>query len=203
MIHAKQQQRPDVLKQRRRWWRLQQVVDPARLVFLDETCLKTDMTTRYGRAPRSQRCVDHVPGGSWSTTTLLTAIRLDGLIEPATGLYEGPVDAGRFQGYAELMLAPRLRPGDVVVMDNLACHKAPAVAAAIEAAGARVRYLPPYSPDLNPIEPAFSKIKQAMRRAAARCWDTLVAASVEAMRSVSPGDIAGYLRAAGYREAFS
>ena len=178
-------------------------MDPARLVFLDETCLKTDMTTRYGRAPRPQRCVDHAPGGSWSTTTLLTAIRLDGLIEGATGLYEGPIDACRFQGYVSGMLAPQLRPGDVVVMDNLACHKAPAVVAAIEAAGARVRYLPPYSPDLNPIELAFSKIKQAMRRLAARCWETLVSASAEAMGSVSPGDIAGYLRAAGYREPFS
>lgn len=197
-LKAKEQQRPDVAEARRLWKLLQPFLEPHKLVFLDETALKTDMITRYGRAPVGSRCVDHAPAGHWSTTTLLTAVRLDGLIEEATAVYEGPVDAERFVGYAGSMLAPALGPGDVVVMDNLACHHREEVREAVESAGASVWYLPAYSPDLNPIEQAFSKIKQALRRAAARCWDTLLAAAVEAMRSVSPGDLRGYFAAAGY-----
>lgn len=188
---------------RRAWRSLQRFLDPAGLVFLDETCLKTDMITRYGRAPRGQRCVDHTPGRCWSTTTLLTAIRGEGLIEAATAVYGGPMTADTFVAYTEQMLAGQLRCGDVVVMDNLSCHKPAAVTAAIEAVGASVWFLPAYSPDLNPIEQAFSKIKQALRRLGARDSEGLIAAAVEAMRSITVHDIAGYMGAAGYRTIFS
>ena len=199
MIHAAEQERADVAFSRNTWRLFQAFIDPDRLVFLDETCLKTDMTTRYGRAPRSERCVDHTPGRCWSTTTLLTAIRCEGVIEEASLVCPGAMNSDLFESYAESFLSRALKPGDIVVMDNLSCHKRAEVAAAIEAVGASLWYLPPYSPDLNPIEQAFSKIKQALRRAAARSWDELIEAAVDAMRSITPGDIRGYMVEAGYR----
>ena len=198
MMHAKEQTRPDVASSREIWRAFQPFLEPDRMVFLDETCLKTDMTTRYGRAPRSQRCVDHAPGRRWSTTTLLTAIRSEGLIEAATMTCPGAINGELFEASVEQFLAPALRPGDIVVMDNLSCHLRAGVKAAVEAAGASVWYLPPYSPDLNPIEQAFSKIKQALRRAAARTEEALKEAAVAAMRSVTAADIRGYMAAAGY-----
>ncbi len=203
MIHASEQDRLDVANSRRVWRSLQRLLDPERLVFLDETCLKTDMTTKYGRAEQSCRCVDKSPGRCWSTTTLLTAIRSEGLMEGSTAMYPGAINGESFVGYVEQFLARQLEPGDIVVMDNLACHKVAGVAEAIERVGATIWYLPPYSPDLNPIEQAFSKIKQALRRAAARTGESLQAAAVEAMRSITTSDIAGYLRAAGYTPGFS
>ena len=186
---------------RRIWRGFQAWLAPERLVFLDETCLKTNMTTLRGRALHSHRCVDHTPAGRWSTTTLLTAIRSGGVVEAATLAFPGAVNAATFAGYAQEMLVGSLRPGDVVVMDNLACHKQPVVREAIEAVGASVWYLPAYSPDLNPIERAFSKIKQALRRAGARGYEALLEAAVVAMRSVSVEDIRGYMADAGYLTA--
>lgn len=198
MIHAREQNRPDLVTSRAAWRCLQPFIDPGRLVFLDETCLKTDLTTRYGRAPSDQRCTDHAPAGHWSATTLLTAIRLGGVIEAATLTCSGAMTGDIFEDYAEFMLKEALRPGDIVVMDNLSCHKRAEALSSIEAAGARVWFLPAYSPDLNPIELAFSKIKQALRRAAARSVEALIAAAVAAMRSVTARDICGYFAAAGY-----
>lgn len=202
-MKAKEQQRPDVAEGRRLWRVLQRYLGVDDLIFLDETALKTNMITRYGRAPRSCRCVDHAPAGAWSTTTLLTAVDSSGVMEPATVVCEGAMTAVQFEAYVEQFLARELRPGNVVVMDNLACHKSEAVRTAIEAAGASVWYLPPYSPDLNPIEQAFSKIKQWLRRAAARSKEALLEAATAAMRSVTAADLSGYFDAAGYDGAFS
>lgn len=177
---------------------MQRLIDPDRLVFLDETCVKTDLQTRRGRALEHDRCVDSAPAGHWSTTTLLTAIRATGVIEQATVLCNGAMTGDVFEGYSESMLSPALRPGDIVVMDNLSCHKRAEARSAIEATGASVWFLPPYSPDLNPIELAFSKVKQALRRWAARSVETLYDAVVSALRSVTPADIRAWMRHAGY-----
>lgn len=180
------------------WRSVQKLIDPDRLVFLDETCVKTDLQTRRGRALEHARCVDSAPAGHWSTTTLLTAIRGGGVMEQATVLCPGAMTGEVFESYSESMLSPALRPDDIVVMDNLSCHKRAEARTAIEAAGASVWFLPPYSPDLNPIELAFSKVKQAMRRWAARGIESLHEAVVSALRSVTPTDIRGWMRHAGY-----
>lgn len=167
-------------------------------MFLDETCLKTDMTTRYGRAMGGQRCIDHAPGRRWSTTTLLTAIREGELMKESTITCPGAMTGELFEAWTQQLLRPALRVGDIVVMDNLSCHVRSGVREAIAAAGASVWYLPPYSPDLNPIEQAFSKLKQAMRRAAARTEEAVLAAAVAAMQTITAADIRGYMAAAGY-----
>jgi hypothetical protein len=133
-------------------------VDPSRLVFIDESGAKTNMTRLYGRAPRGQRVVEHAPVGHWCTTTMLCALRDDRIEAPL--VIQGAMDSMVFRGYVEQMLVPTLRPGDVVVMDNLSPHKTKGVQEAIEAVGATVRYLPPYSPDFNPIEPMWSKVQR-------------------------------------------
>jgi transposase len=141
------------------------------LVFLDETGLNTKMARLYGRAPRSARCQSAVPHGHWSTSTLIAALRHDRLSAP--WLLDGPMDRAAFISYIEHCLGPTLSPGDIVIADNLSSHKGPAVTAAIERWGAKLLYLPPYSPDLNPIELAFSKLKAHLRAAAARTFQTL------------------------------
>lgn len=171
-------------------------MDASRLVFLDESGAKTNMTRLYGRAPRGQRLVEHTPGGHWCTTTMLSALRHDRVEAPL--VIEGAMDSLVFRGYVERMLAPTLRTGDVVVMDNLSPHKSRGVQEAIEARGARVRYLPPYSPDFNPIEPMWSKVKQHLRSAAARTHRCLVNAVGNALRSVTPDDCRGFFRGYGY-----
>lgn len=171
-------------------------VDPSRAVFLDESGAKTNMTRRRGRAPRGQRVIEHVPAGSWHTTTMLCALRCDGVEAPL--VIEGAMDARVFRGYVERMLAPTLRPGDVVVMDNLAAHKTVGVQEAIEATGATVRYLPAYSPDFNPIEHMWSKVKEHLRAKAARTKGRLVQAIASALRSVTPDDCRGCFRGCGY-----
>lgn len=175
-------------------------VDPPSLVFLDETGAKTNMTRRYGRSAVGQRCVDHTPHGHWQTMTLLSAMRLDGVVREATAVYDGPMNRDTFVAYVEHCLAPALRPGDVVVMDNLSSHKDAAVRTLIEAAGAELWYLPPYSPDLNPIEKLWSKVKAWLRRVMAPTFDGVVAAIADALRAVAPGECAAYIRACGYRQ---
>jgi len=137
-------------------------LDPRRLVFIDETWVKTNMTRVYGRAPVGQRLVDHVPHGHWQTTTFIGALRVSGLTAPV--VFDGAVNGEIFLVYVKDHLAPTLRRGDIVVMDNLSSHKVQGVREAIEAAGASVAYLPPYSPDLNPIEQVFSKLKAKLRQ---------------------------------------
>ncbi len=157
---------------RARWRETAPNWDPRQLVFLDETGLNTKMARLYGRAPRSARCHSSVPHGHWSTSTFIAALRHDQLSAP--WLLDGPMDRAAFTTYIEQCLGPTLRPGDIVIADNLSSHKGPAIAAAIERCGATLLYLPPYSPDLNPIELAFSKLKAHLRAAAGRTLDALL-----------------------------
>ena len=154
------------------------------------------MTRLYGRAPRGQRVIEYAPAGHWCTTTMLGALRWDRFEAPL--VIEGAMDSVVFRGYVERMLVPTLYPGDVVVMDNLSPHKTQGVQEAIEAVGATVRYLPPYSPDFNPIEPMWSKVQQYLRSAAARTHGQLVLAVGDAMRSVTPDDCRGFFTGCGY-----
>lgn len=170
--------------------------DYARVLFLDESWAATNLVRLYGRSPEGERCVGRVPAGHWRVLTTLAAIRLGG-VTAAVSL-DGPVDALGFAVYAKDVLAPELRPGDVVVMDNLSSHKGVAVAAAIEAAGARVLYLPPYSPDYNPIEMIWSKVKGVLRTLAACTVETLGPAIGVALAAVTTDDIAGCFRHCGY-----
>jgi transposase len=181
---------------REAWPALLAGVEPGRLVFIDESGAKTNMTRPVGRAPRGERVVGRVPHGHWKTTTMISAVRLDGPRACAT--LDGPVDADTFLAYVALVLVPALRAGDVVVLDNLAAHKAAGVAEAINAAGATVLYLPPYSPDLNPIENMWSKVKSHLRSAAARTLDALGEAIDAALAAVTPDDCRGFFRNCGY-----
>jgi len=193
---AAEQKREDIADERRRWKRSIADVHPSRLVFLDESGAKTDMTRLYGRAPRGQRVIEYTPAGHWRTTTMLGALRWDRFEAPL--VIDGAMDSVVFRGYVERMLVATLHPGDVVVMDNLSPHKTPGVQEAIGAAGATVRYLPPYSPDFNPIEPMWSKVKQHLCSAAARTHGRLVNAVGDAMRSVTPDDCRGFFAGCGY-----
>jgi len=154
------------------------------------------MTRRYGLAPRGQRLVAPVPHGHWKTSTFLAALRYDGLTAPC--VLDGAINGAVFLAYIEQFLVPTLRPGDIVVMDNLGSHKVAGVREAIEACGAELRYLPPYSPDLNPIEQVFSKLKASLRTVAARTLDTLWNAIGCAIPSFEPTECANYFANAGY-----
>ena len=187
------------MKAAREQWRQQQPeLDSDRLVFLDETWASTNMSRRYGRSPRGERLVAKVPQGHWKTTTFVAALRTDGITAPL--VVDGALNGDVFVAYVRQQLAPTLRPGDVVVMDNLACHKRAGVKQAIEAAGAQLRYLPPYSPDLNPIELAFAKLKALLRKKGERTisglWDFLG----EAMDAFAADECRRYLRHCGYRD---
>lgn len=178
-------------------WRTEQpLLDPDRLVFIDETGASTKMARRCGRARRGERCIAAVPHGHWRTTTFVGGLRLSGVTAPMT--LDGAMDGPAFRAWVEHMLAPTLAPGDIVVMDNLPAHKQAAVRIAIEARGAELRYLPPYSPDLNPIEMAFSKFKALLKKAAARTVEALWAAIAKALPSISGQDCRSYFTAAGY-----
>jgi len=166
------------------------------LVFIDETGLNTKMARRYGRCPAGQRCTSAIPHGHWQTSTFIAALRHEGIEAPF--LIEGPVDADVFTAYLEHVLCPHLRRGDTVILDNLSTHKIQNVEKLISAQGAYVRYLPPYSPDFNPIELAFAKLKAHLRQAAARTLDDLQAALVTALGSFSPHHCLGFFRHAQY-----
>jgi len=172
--------------------------DLDQFVFLDESSAKTNMTRLYGRAPVGQRCYFAAPQGHWHTTTLLSAMRCTGVMEDASIVFDGPTDAIVFRSYVEQCLAPSLRVGDIVVMDNLASHKVAGVREAIEGVGASVWYLPPYSPDLNPIEKLWSKVKAWLRRAAARTVEELIEAVGDALRTVDADECLNYFRSCGY-----
>jgi len=171
-------------------------VAPQRLVFLDESGARAGMTRSRGRAPRGQRVVAKVPGGHWKIVTMISAVRTRGPF--AAGTLIGATDSDVFLTYVGQVLAPQLRSGDVVVMDNLSPHKAAGVREAIEAAGATLRYLPPYSPDFNPIEPMWSKVKSHLRSLAARSVETLHDAIGTALSKITPSDCVGYFRHCGY-----
>lgn len=156
------------------------------------------MTRLYGWSPIGLRCVDRTPYGHWKTMTMLSAIRLDGVIPEATVLLDGPMNSATFLAYTQQCLAPTLRPGDIVIMDNLASHKAVGVRQAIEEVGADLWYLPPYSPDLNPIEKLWSKVKAWLRRVSARTFDTLTQAIGDALRAVQTNECRNYFKSCGY-----
>ena len=196
MIHAAEQDRPDVSERRARWRVEQLKLDPRKLVFIDETWAKTNMTRLRGRAPRGDRLVEKVPHGHWKTTTLIAALDHQGMRCATT--IDGAVNGDVFTAFCEQVLAPSLEPGDLVVMDNLSAHKVKGVREAIETAKASVVYLPPYSPDLNPIELAFSKVKQLMRSARHRRIDALWHDTQRMLDAVTPSDAAGFFRHCGY-----
>jgi len=168
-------------------------------VFLDECGVRTDLLRRYGRSPRGTRLHDHTPCSHWETQTVIATLRVTGVRAPA--VFDGPIDAVSFQAYVEQVLVPTLRPGDVVVLDNLAVHKQPAVYRAIEAVGAQIRFLPPYSPDFNPIEQAFAKLKAFLRAARPRTFDQVLALVAAAIDRFSPDECRNYIRHSGYRLA--
>lgn len=154
------------------------------------------MARLYGRAAKGLRCKAAIPHGHWTTTTFTGALRLSGMTAPM--VLDGPMNGVAFRAYVEQVLAPTLAPGDIVVMDNLAAHKNSAIREAIEAVGAELRYLPPYSPDFNPIENAFAKLKAILRKTAARTLDDLWDAIGQALPRFSPDECANYFAAAGY-----
>jgi len=194
--HAAEQDRPDVAAARAAWRELAPQFDPDKLVFIDETGASTKMARLYGRAERGSRCRAAIPHGHWLTTTFTSALRRTALTAPMT--LDGPMNAGAFLAYVEQVLAPTLDPGDIVVMDNLPAHKGAAVRAAIEANGASLVLLPPYSPDFNPIENAYAKFKSQLRKAAPRSVETLEAAIANAFHSFTPQECANFFIAAGY-----
>ena len=169
-----------------------------RLVFLDESGAKTNMTRRYGRSLRGQRCHFLVPHGHWQTTTMISAIRCSGVILESTMVFDGPTDGMIFRGYVERCLAPALTPGDVVVMDNLSAHKVEGIEQAIESRGATLVYLPPYSPDFSPIEQCWSEVKTWLRKDKARDAEALDKAIVDALGEVTKSDAKGWFQHCGY-----
>jgi transposase len=194
--HAAEQARPDVAAKRVAWRKAQAELDPAKLVFIDETGASTKMARRYGRSKRGTRCIAPVPHGHWKTITFVGALRTSGMSAPM--VLDGPMNGPAFLAYVRQVLVPTLRPGEQVIMDNLAAHRAAAVRHAIEAAGASVPPLPAYSPDLNPIENAFAKLKAHLRKAAARTVEDLWHAIRDALPTFTPDECANYIRAAGY-----
>ena len=194
--HASEQDRPDVLARRQSWRDGQAGLDPAQLVFIDETWAKTNMARAYGRAPRGERLRMGRPHGHWKTSTFVAGLTLRGMIAPF--VLDRPINRVAFETYVEKVLVPELRPGDIVVMDNLSSHKGPGVRHRIEAAGAEILFLPPYSPDLNPIEMAFAKLKALLRKAAERTVNGLWDAIARILKTFQPQECENYFAAAGY-----
>ena len=186
-----------MVEQRAVWRDSQEQIDPAKVVFIDETWAKTNMTRTYGRSDLGTRLVEKTPYGRWQTTTFLGALRAEGFIAPLT--VEGAVNGDLFRGWVTQHLAPVLKPGDIVVMDNLSSHKVAGIREAIEAAGAELRYLPPYSPDLNPIELAFAKFKKLLRDGAERTVDKLSELCGSILDHFTESECRNYFRHCGYR----
>ena len=196
-LHAAEQDDEDrVVRQRAAWWEQMAERDPDRLVFIDESGAHGSMTRLYGRAPAGERVRDAVPAKHWQITTMIAALRTEGLTAPF--LFDGATDAAAFETYIEKVLVPELRPGDCVVMDNLAAHKAAGIVPAITRAGATVEYLPPYSPDFNPIEPMWSKVKAWLRKVKARTTAAVYEAIEDALRRVTTADCQGFIHGYGY-----
>jgi len=185
-----------VAQRRRRWKAYQGRLDPTRLVFIDETWAKTNMTPLRGWAPRGRRLLGKVPQGRWRTVTFLAALRSDRIDAPC--VIDGPIDGETFRAYVEQVLVPTLKPSDIVIFDNLGSHKGKAVRAAIRAAGAKLFLLPKYSPDLNPIEQVFAKLKALLRKAAKRTPDAICHQIGALLANFSPSECANYFRNAGY-----
>jgi len=198
-LHASEQDRPDVARRRTRWLKYQGRLDPKRLVFIDETWAKTNMTRRHGRCARGARLVAKVPHRRWRTLTFLAALRCDRIEAPC--VIDGPVNGISFLAYVEQSLLPTLSTGDIVIMDNLGSHKRQAVRQLIRAAGAKLFFLPPYSPDLNPIEQVFAKLKALLRKADERSIEATWRRIGALLDHFSPQECANYLVNAGYASA--
>ena len=194
--HAEEQEREDVAAARLAWFAGQPDLDPAKLVFVDETGLNTKMARLYGRCLRGERLHAPIPHGLWSTTTFVAGLRLDGLTAPL--VLQGAMNGIAFLAWIEQFLVPTLSPGDIVIMDNLSVHKGPKIRDAIEAVGAELRFLPPYSPDFNPIEQAFSKLKALLRKAAERTRDALWNTVGQLIATFTRTECANFFTASGY-----
>ena len=188
--------RPKVARRRAQWKKYQGRLDPRRLVFIDETWAKTNMTPIRGWAPRGQKLVARAPFGKWRTLTFLAALRHDRIDAPC--VLDGPINGDSFTAWVEQFLVPTLKPGDVVIMDNLGSHKGAAVRHAIRSAGARLLFLPPYSPDLNPIEQVFAKLKLLLRKAAERSVEATWQRIGTLLDAFPPDECANYLKNSGY-----
>jgi transposase len=186
-----------VKHKRRRWVRKTRDVDRSRFVFIDESGAKTNMTRLRGRCKGGERLLDAAPHGHWSTTTMIAALRLEGAVAPM--VIEGATDAAVFRAYVKHVLVPTLREGDIVVLDNLSSHKAAEVEEMIQAVGAELWFLPPYSPDLNPIEKMWSKVKEILRAVKARCTEELYQAVRVALERTTCEDAVGWFESCGYR----
>jgi len=173
------------------------VHDARQFVFVDESGVATDLLRRYARSPRGTRASDHTPCSHWETNTVVAALRTTEF--GATAVFDGPIDTASFRAYVDQVLVPTLRPGDIVVLDNLAAHKQPEVRLAIEQVGAQLRFLPPYSPDFNPIELAFAKLKAFLRAIRPRTFDQVCELIAAALGLFLPDECANYVRHCGYR----
>jgi transposase len=191
--------RPKIARRREQWKKYQSRIDPARLVFIDETWAKTNMAPLRGWAPVGERLHAKVPYGHWKTMTFIAALRCDRIDAPF--VFDQPINGMSFTAWVEQQLVPTLTPGDVVVMDNLSSHKRPAVRTAIRARGARLLFLPPYSPDLNPIEQVFAKLKHLLRKAAERTHEATWRRIGDLIERFPPHECANYLANSGYASA--
>lgn len=194
-----EQDRPDVARKRRRWKAHQGRIEARRLIFIDETWIKTNMAPLRGWGPRGKRLIGHAPFGHWNTMTFIAALRHDGIVAPF--VLDGPINGASFRAYVEQVLVPELREGDIVVMDNLGSHKAPAIRQAIRAARAKLFYLPAYSPDLNPIEQVIAKLKHLLRKAAERTKEAVWRRIGSLLDHFTPQECENYIRNAGYGSA--
>lgn len=195
-VRADEQHRPDVAAARRAWKDNQHLLDPERLIFLDETWAKTNMVRTHGRCRKGHRLAGSAPFGHWLTSTFVAGLRQDGIIAPL--VMDCPMNGLIFKMYVRECLAPHLRPGDTVIMDNLGSHKSQAVRDAITSQGAHLLFLPPYSPDLNPIENFFSKLKTLLRAAQERTLDDLWNRIGTILHQTSPQECANFMRHNGY-----
>jgi transposase len=195
-LFASEQDRPDVARRREQWRKYQDRIDPRRLVFIDETWAKTNMAPLRGWGPRGHRVIAKAPYGRWRTLTFLAALRHDRIDAPC--VIDGPINGERFIAYVEQFLIPTLSAGDIVVMDNLGSHKRQAVRTAIRAVGAKLFFLPPYSPDLNPIEQVFAKLKALLRKAQERSVEATWKRIGTLLGQFSPCECANYLKNSGY-----
>jgi transposase len=195
-VRAAEQTRPDIARKRARWKAHQDRVEPRRLVFIDETWVKTNMAPLRGWGPRGQRLEAHVPHGHWKTLTFIAALRCDRVDAP--WVLDGPINGELFTLYVEKLLVPTLAKGDVVILDNLGSHKGQAARRAIRATGAHLLFLPPYSPDLNPIEQLFAKLKHLVRKAEPRTTEATWRKLGDLLDLFSPAECANYLKNAGY-----
>ena len=197
MLRASEQAREDVKLKRWFWQKAQSSMDLEKLVFIDESGAKTNMTRLYGRAMAGQRAADDVPSGHWSTTTMISSMRLDG--STACMVVDGATNKDIFQAYVEHILLPTLESGDIVVLDNLSAHKNKKVRDMIESVGAQLWFLPPYSPDLNPIEKMWSKIKAILRALKVRTEKALINAIAKALDAITVSDAKGWCKSCGYQ----